>query len=217
MLVKDVDHRIPKWKRDENSKEKHNESTVRKQNGNDHCNENQDEILLKSPYAYLERLKIIKPLKEHQCRNKKHHRNPDQSKNRKKIIDHTPSQRIDHKQKEIVTLETRKKITRFRFLSKIQFSVDFQKTNIQRENYCFYDDHHLQKQNRIIGLHECCIFGQKSLTIRIEQTLKLLDLFKKSVIPESKRARKHGHRKINHRKQKLKRQSSHPILIGFCQ
>jgi len=167
MLVKDVDHRIPKRKRDENSEEKHNESAVRKQNRNDHCDKDQDEILLKSPDADLKRLKIIKTFEKHQRRDEKHHRNPDQSENRKKIINHTPGQRIDHKQKEIMPLETRKKIASFRFLAKIQLSVDLQKTNIQWENDCFDHNHHLQKQHSIISLHQRGIFVQESFAVSI--------------------------------------------------
>lgn len=217
MFIKHIDHRIPKRKRDENPKEKHDESTIRKQNRNDHSNEDQNKILLKSLNTDLKRLKIIKPFEEHQGRNKQHHRNPNESENGKEIVDHAPRQRIDHKQKEVMSLETSKKITRFRLLSQVKLSVDLQKTNVQRENDRLDHNHHLQKQDCVIGLHQRSVLCQKSLTVSIKQILKLLDLFKKPVISERKRTRKHRHRKIDHTKQKLKRQSSHPVFIGFCQ
>lgn len=108
MFIQHIDHRIPKRERDEDPKEKHNESTIREQEGNDHGDKDQNKILLKSLNTDLKRLEIIKTFEEHQRRNKQHHRNPYQSENKKIIIDHAPSQRIDHKQKEIMTLETRK-------------------------------------------------------------------------------------------------------------
>ena len=145
MFVKDINHRIPKRKSDENPKEKHNKTAVWKQNRNHHRNEKQNEISLKSLHAYFKRLEIIKAFEENQSRHKQSHRNPQKRKNRKKIIDQTPRQRIRHKNEKVTPLKSRKKVAHFWFFAKIQFAIDFQKTNIQRENYRFDDDHHLEK------------------------------------------------------------------------
>ena len=125
MFVKNVDHRIPKRKCDEYPKEKHNETAVSKKNRNNHSNEKQNEIPLKCLHTDFERLKIIKTLEENQRWNKQSHRNPQQSEDGKEIIDQTPRKRISHKNEKITPLESRKKVARFRFLAKVQLSVDF--------------------------------------------------------------------------------------------
>ena len=91
MFVENVNHRIPKRKSDENSKEKHNKTTVREQDRHNSRNEHQNKMILKSLNAYFEWLKIIKPFEENQRRDKQRHRNPKQNENRQKITDDTPS------------------------------------------------------------------------------------------------------------------------------
>lgn len=125
MLVKHIDHRIPKRKRQKYSEEKHNKSAVRKQNRNNRRNKHQNKMILKRLNTDFERLEIIKTFEENQCRNKQSHRDPKENKEGNEITDHAPCQRVDHKQKEIMPAKTRKKITRFRFFTKIQFSVNF--------------------------------------------------------------------------------------------
>lgn len=182
MFVKNVDHCIPKRKCDEYPKEKHNKTAVGKQNRNYHSNEKQNEIPLKCLNTDFERLKVIKTLEENQRRNKQSHRNPQQSEDGKEIIDQTPRKRICHKNEKITPLKSRKKVARFWFFAKVQLSVYFQKADIQRKNHRFDDNHHLQKQNRIVGLHQLAIFIKKRFSIRVNQALKFLNFIKKAVI-----------------------------------
>ena len=54
MFVENVNHRIPKRKSDENSKEKHNKTTVREQDRDNSRDEHQNKMILKSLNAYFE-------------------------------------------------------------------------------------------------------------------------------------------------------------------